>query len=61
MVEPLNIRVHCLGIGSDTTGADQSSALTSLEEVWREVEKLVKAGKVGGAGLCDLRNILHVN
>jgi len=47
--------VPIIGIGSDTTGADQSSALTSLEEVWREVEKLVKAGKVGGAGLCDLR------
>jgi len=44
-----------IGIGSGSTGTDHTEAQASLLEVWREVERMIEAGKISGAGLCDLR------
>ncbi|XP_023319565.1 glutamate--cysteine ligase regulatory subunit isoform X2 [Eurytemora carolleeae] len=48
--------VHVIGIGSGTgTGLVHTEALSSLQNVWSVVEEMIGAGRVGGAGLCDLR------
>ena len=47
---------YVVGIGSGTgTGLVHTEALSSLQNVWSVVEEMIGAGRVGGAGLCDLR------
>jgi len=46
--------VPIIGIGSGSAGSDES-ALVSLHALWQGVESMIREGKVGGAGFCDLR------
>ena len=43
------------GIGSGSSGTDQTTAIESLIRVWRGVEKLLDDNVLRTAGLCDLR------
>ena len=46
--------VYCRGIGSGAAAAEQEASTASLLELRGEVETLMEAGQVGGAGFCDL-------
>ena len=48
------ILIFAIGIGSGSAGSDEST-LVSLQALWQGVESLIREGKVGGAGFCDLR------
>lgn len=43
-----------IGISSGSIGEPQTEATSQMLELWRGVEELIREGKVGGAGLCDL-------
>jgi len=46
--------IPLLGLGSGAAGPGQEEARASLAALWRGVEGLIREGKVGSAGLCDL-------
>jgi len=46
--------IPLLGIGSGAVGPGQEEAREQLLRLWQTVEQLIRDGKVGGAGLCDL-------
>merc|ERR1719317_1573548 len=54
LATPIEVIPH-IGIGSGTVGPEQEEAKEQLQKLWKGVEQLIGEGKVGGAGLCDLR------
>ena len=57
---PVNA-IHLLDMDSVTGRPGQLEAIQRLLQVWRVVEQLIREGKVGEAGLCDLQPAVFIS